>query len=148
MRKLVLVLSLLALVPFALAACGGDDDDEGDEAPTTDPTTQQPAGGDGGDGGAAAASTVSVAADPGGSFAFEQDTLKATAGTVDFEFTNDSSLTHDFCIEGDSGDLGCTDQISGDTANLEVDIEPGEYTYYCSVPGHQEGGMEGTLTVE
>jgi plastocyanin len=149
MRKLVLMLALLALAPFALGACGGDDDE--DEAPAPEPTTQEPAGGDGGDGGdggAAAASTVSVSADPGGSFAFEQDTLTASAGKVTFEFTNDASLTHDFCIEGGSGDLGCTDQISGDSDTLEVELEPGEYTYYCSVAGHREGGMEGTLTVE
>jgi uncharacterized cupredoxin-like copper-binding protein len=37
---------------------------------------------------------------------------------------------------------------NGGVSEIEVDVQPGEYTFYCSVPGHREGGMEGTLTVE
>ena len=32
--------------------------------------------------------------------------------------------------------------------DLSVDLEAGEYTYYCPVGSHRQQGMEGTLTVQ
>jgi uncharacterized cupredoxin-like copper-binding protein len=141
MRKLVLLLSILALSAFGLGACGGDDDD--DEAADTAAPTEEPAPAGGG-----AAETVDVSADPGGSLAFEQESLEAPAGSVTFAFDNPASLEHDFCLEDEGGDLGCTDRVTQSSSELMVDLEPGTYTFYCSVPGHREGGMEGELTVQ
>jgi uncharacterized cupredoxin-like copper-binding protein len=134
MRRVVVVLALLALAPFALAACGGDDEEEEPAPPAAEEQT-------------GAEETVNVSADPGGALAFEQKTLRAPAGAVTFELENDASIAHDFCIERDGEDLGCTDEIANASDSLTVDLESGEYTFYCSVPGHREGGMEGTLTV-
>jgi plastocyanin len=140
--KLAILLALLAVVPFALAACGDDDDD--DEAATeAAPTETTDTGGATGGG-----STVSFTADPGGALAFEEDSATASAGTVTLELTNDSSLPHDVQIESGGEDLGGTEEVTGGVVTAEVELEPGEYTFYCSVPGHREGGMEGTLTVE
>jgi plastocyanin len=142
--RLAVLTAVLALVPFGLAACGDDDDEGGDstEAATTTEETTTDTGGGGGE-------TVEVSADPGGSLAFEQDSLTATAGEVTFAFTNDASVPHDLVIEGAEGDLGETEEISGgDTAEVTIELEAGEYTFYCSVPGHREAGMEGPLTVE
>jgi|SRR5687768_5634872 plastocyanin len=142
--KLAMVFALLALAAFGVAACGDDDDEPADEtaATTTEETTDTGGGTGGGE-------TVDVSADPGGDLAYEQDSLTASAGTVTISLTNEASIPHDVVIEGPEGDLGATDQISGgDTAEVDVELEPGEYTFYCSVPGHREAGMEGPLTVE
>ncbi|MEO8093207.1 MAG: plastocyanin/azurin family copper-binding protein [bacterium] len=142
MNKPLILLTALALASFSLAACGGDDDSDSSTASTTESTTEADSGGGGGGG----AVTVTAAAD--GSFAFDQTSLDAPAGATTFTFENPASLGHDFCLEQDGSEVGCTDVISGsDTADLEADLEPGEYTYYCSVDGHRAGGMEGTLNV-
>ena len=43
--------------------------------------------------------------------------------------------------------LGKTPVFSGGTKNFTVNLKPGKYTFYCSVPGHRQAGMQGTLTV-
>ena len=67
--------------------------------------------------------------------------------TVNFD--NPSPLSHDVVIEDDSGtEIGKTDLVTESTTSTKVDLTPGTYTFFCDVPGHREGGMEGTLTVE
>jgi plastocyanin len=140
MKKLALLLALLALAAFGVAACGGDDDDEADTAETTETTVES----DGGAGG-----TVSVTANPDGELAYEEETLTAPAGAVTIEFDNPASIGHDVVVEDQDGnELARTDVITQDTATTEGEFEPGEYVYYCSVDGHRDAGMEGTLTVE
>jgi uncharacterized cupredoxin-like copper-binding protein len=92
-------------------------------------------------------STLTVTADPGGALKWTEDTLSARAGTIRFVLENPSTLPHALEIEG-NGVEEETETINQDgKAELTVDLEPGEYEYYCPVPGHQEGGMTGTLTV-
>jgi plastocyanin len=144
MRKLVLVIALVTLAPFALAACGGDDDDEEAAAPTR-PTTQEAGGGGGGGG-----ETLSLAADPS-QLAFDTTSLSAKTGSLTIDFDNpNSSIPHDVCIESPQGDdLGCSDTVTGDSTSQSFDLsDAGDYTFYCSVDGHREAGMEGTLTVQ
>ena len=139
--KLAVLFALLALVPFAVAACGDDDDEE----PTTEAETTETTDTGGGTGGGG--STVSFTADPSGELAFEESSAEASAGPVTLELTNDSAVPHDVQIEGPQGDIGGTEETTGGTVSAEVELEPGDYTFYCSVPGHREAGMEGTLTV-
>jgi plastocyanin len=141
MRKLVLLVVLGVLAPLALAACGGGDD-ETTPAQTTPTTTQAGGGGGGGE-------TISLSADPGGAFAYEQTSLSAQAGNDTIEFDNPAPLGHDVCVEDSSGnEVGCSKIITQDKTSLTVNLKAGDYTYYCSVDGHRAGGMEGTLTVQ
>ena len=133
-RALPFVLVLAAFV-LALSACGGG----GSSSSTTPATT----GGGGGGGG----STVKISADPSGALKYEQTDVSATAGSITIDFTNMYSLQHDDTIEG-NGASGATDQITDSTTSTTVDLEPGTYTFFCSVDGHRAAGMEGTLTVK
>jgi plastocyanin len=137
-RYLLVLLTALALV-VAVAACGGDDDEESEE-PTTEATTEDTGGGGGGE-------TLMLAADPGGALAFDQTELTAAAGEVTIEFTNDSGIPHNVEVEG-NGVEEVSETITEGSTSLTLTLEPGEYEFYCAVPGHREGGMEGTLTVE
>jgi plastocyanin len=128
---------VLFVAAFALAACGGDDEDE--VPMDTAPADVNPDTG-----------SLDVTAVPDGSLEFEQDSLETTAGSVTVNFTNSAPIAHDFCVEGSGGEeLGCTEIVAdGDNSTITLQLEPGEYTFYCSVAGHREGGMEGPLSVE
>ena len=146
MRRLPLLLVIVVAAALGLASCGGDDDGGGDTQATTPTETTTPQQEDGGAGGGAAR-VVRVSADPGGDLAFAQDSLTAQAGRTTFEFRNPASIPHDFRVEQDGNEVGGTDVITDDTAEETLDLEAGEYTFFCSVAGHRQAGMEGTLTV-
>ena len=59
---------------------------------------------------------------------------------------NEGAIVHNFNID----ELGISsgDVQPGNTGEVTINAEAGEYTYYCNVPGHREAGMVGTLTVE
>ncbi|MGH2982406.1 MAG: plastocyanin/azurin family copper-binding protein [Solirubrobacterales bacterium] len=149
--KKALALFALVLAAVALVACGGDDDDDGGDGATTAPSNGAATGGGGGGaGGGGGGETVQLAADPDGALAFDTDQLSASAGSVTIELDNPAAVAHDVALESPAGeDLGASDTVAEGTTTLQLeDLQPGEYTFYCSVPGHREGGMEGTLTVK
>ena len=143
--RLLAALLALVLAAFALAACGGDDSDDTTAADTTavETTTDDTASSGG------AAETVSFEADPNGDLAYVETEVSAASGEATIEFDNPSSTGHDVVIEDDSGgEIAATDIVSGTTTSTTADLEAGSFTFFCSVPGHREAGMEGTLTVK
>ena len=97
--------------------------------------------------GAGASSSLSLAANPEGQLKYNTTTLSAKAGTVTITFTNDSPVEHNVTIAQGSKVLGATPTFAGGSKTLTLNLQPGTYTFYCSVPGHRQAGMEGTLTV-
>lgn len=142
MTKLAALLAALALAAFGVAACGGDDDESETTAAETTATTTAAGGGGGG-------GTVAFEADPNGGLAYTETEVTAPAGDDTIDFTNDSSTPHDVTIEDEGGSqIAQTDTIMGDSTSATATLEAGTYTFYCSVDGHRDAGMEGTLTVE
>lgn len=171
MKKLAILFALL-LAAMALVACGSDDSTSGDTSPAAGAVEDIEEGAedageaveegaedakegaedakDDAEGGTADASaTFDVEADPDGGLAYTTDEASAKAGKVTVNFTNSSPVPHDVRIEDSGGkDIGGTEVISESNESAQVNLKPGEYTFFCSVPGHRQGGMEGTLTAE
>ena len=149
MRRASALLAVTALAALGLAACGGSSDNSTTAASA--PTNTAPAGGatGGGGGGGGGTSTVNIATPSGSSLAYDEKSVNASSGNVKIDFDNMQALQHDVTVADSSGKvLGATDLVSSGTATTTVNLQPGSYTFYCSVPGHREAGMEGTLTVK
>jgi plastocyanin len=94
-----------------------------------------------------AVTDLRLAADPSGQLAYDTKELKAKAGTVTITFANPSPLEHNVTIAAGGSTLGATPTFAGGKRSLTLTLKPGRYTFFCSVPGHRQAGMEGTLTV-
>jgi plastocyanin len=96
---------------------------------------------------AAAATTLKLAANPAGQLAYDTKQLTAKAGKVTIDFANASPIEHDVAIAQGSAIAGQTPIFTGGSKTLTLNLKPGKYSFFCTVPGHRQAGMEGTLTV-
>ena len=99
-------------------------------------------------GGSSTGGALEISADPDGALAYDVSELTAKAGTVTITMANPSPLPHNVAIKGNGVDLKGEVVGTGGTSTVATDLAAGTYTFYCSVPGHEAGGMTGTLTVE
>lgn len=144
--RLVALLTAALLAVGLVAGCGDDDEADAPAPPaattTAPPTTEAPA--------TTAPSEPTVLEIPAAadnSLAFEASEVTAPAGEITLRMPNPAALPHNIAVdepEAVEGEVVQTDGVS----EITVTFPPGTYEYYCAVPGHREGGMVGTLTVE
>jgi plastocyanin len=156
------IVSILALAVglLVLAGCGGSSSSSSSTStptsaaatPTgsssatssTPATARAPAGG-----ASTGGQTLNLAANPEGQLKYNKTSLTAKAGNVSIDFTNTAPLGHNMTLESSSGTiLGATPTFQGGSKTLTLNLKPGTYKFFCSVPGHRMAGMEGTLTVQ
>jgi plastocyanin len=127
MRTTRTALTAIAIgAALTLTACGGGTDTSN------------------GDTAADSATAVSITGTD--SLKFDKTELEVAADEeITVTLTAEGSVAHDFVIE-DLDDLMVAEAGAGETATGTVTLEAGSYTYYCSVVGHRQGGMEGTIT--
>jgi uncharacterized cupredoxin-like copper-binding protein len=67
---------------------------------------------------------------------------------VTIDMKNASSVPHDIAVQGNGINQVGKVVSSGGVSTVQASLKPGKYTFYCSVPGHRQAGMVGTLTVK
>jgi plastocyanin len=146
--RAIATFSTLAMLAGLLAAsgCGSSSKSTSPSAPAapaTSTTPSQPAAAGG------AGHALSISANPEGQLKYSTSTLTAKSGKVAITFTNAASLGHNLTVASPSGaQLGATETFNGGSRTLSLNLTPGVYKFYCTVPGHRAAGMEGTLTVQ
>jgi plastocyanin len=114
------------------------------------------AAGCGGGGAKSSGSTLTVTAPAGGGtptltveaheLYFSPKLVKAPAGKLQIHYVEMGTQQHTLVIDGVSGfklEVGPGSRNATGT----VTLKPGEYSYYCTIPGHRAAGMSGTITV-
>ncbi len=93
--------------------------------------------------------TVKLAAEPT-QLLYDTKKLSSKPGKVTIDFQNPAQIEHDVAISKGSSSqiIGKTDLIAQGKTSTSVELAPGTYTFFCTVPGHREAGMVGTLTVK
>jgi plastocyanin len=107
---------------------------KGGSAPKSEATAKGPGG------------TLQLAASPT-QLAFDTTSLNSKPGKVTIDFNNPAALEHNVAIEQNGEQIAVSELVAKGKTSVSADLAPGTYTYLCTVPGHAEAGMEGTLTV-
>lgn len=109
---------------LALGACG-DDDGGGDSAADCSPATAE--------------LTVGALDE----LRFDAEAYEVDAGCIEVTYVNEGSLAHTLRVK----DVDGFKLAVGDEDDGALELEAGEYTLYCDIPGHEAGGMVADLTV-
>jgi plastocyanin len=121
----------VAVVAVLAAGCGGSSGGGGSSSAGSTPANAQ---------------VVEIDVAQSG-FAFTKTTATAKAGNVELRSMNPQSVSHDISIQGNGVDEHGNLVSGGGVSTVTAKLKPGTYTFFCSVPGHEQAGMKGTLTV-
>jgi len=91
--------------------------------------------------------TLQLAASPT-DLAFDKTSLTSKPGKVTIDFDNPAALEHNVAIDQGGKEIATSETIAEGKTSVSADLAPGTYTYLCTIPGHAEAGMEGTLVVK
>ena len=127
------LLALVAALAMALAACSGGGTDD-----TTDA---------GGDAPAADAGAAVFVGNDALQWASAPESAELVDGSLEVTIECDGAVPHNIVFEGVDDDAVVAECSGNDSATGTLTAEPGTYTYYCSIPGHREAGMEGEITL-
>jgi plastocyanin len=91
---------------------------------------------------------LTIPADPGGALAYQFASAVSPPGKVTVDSPNKSSVPHDIAVEG--GGVKQVGKVvsNGGVSTISVTLKPGKYEFFCTVTGHRQAGMRGTLTVK
>jgi plastocyanin len=93
--------------------------------------------------------TLNVSSPADGGLVFEPNGLTAKPGNATITYDNPSPVPHSIAVATANGNVvGEVQPFTNNTESVQLsNLAPGEYIFYCTVPGHREAGMEGDLTV-
>jgi plastocyanin len=148
-RSLPILSAVVVAGLLALAGCGSSSNTTSSSTSSTAATTTSTPATTTASSSTSSASTLALEANSEGQLAYNTKTLSANAGKVTIDFTNQAPLAHNVTVEAAGGKiLGATPTFQGGSKTLTLQLAAGTYKYFCSVPGHRQAGMEGTLTVK
>jgi plastocyanin len=90
--------------------------------------------------------TLALAASPT-DLAFDKKQLTSKPGKVTIDFDNPAPLEHNVAIEQGGNAIAQSETLAEGKTTVSAELAAGTYTFLCTIPGHAEAGMEGTLTV-
>lgn len=143
LRSLTLVV-VVSVLPVVGCTIQEPEFSANDQVPAEQRTTEEAAAG-GQQQPAQAAGTWVV---EGNDLKFDQAPTMLPAGEVTIGLDNKGGLPHNVVFEGVQGDKPIVNSEGNDSDTGKVTLQAGTFTYYCSIPGHRGGGMEGTVTVQ
>ncbi|HLI50655.1 MAG TPA: cupredoxin domain-containing protein [Thermomicrobiaceae bacterium] len=145
--KVAVALAAIAVLAFALAACGGSSSSSsGSSSASSSASSSSSSSASSSSSSGGASSTISVTEKE---YHITLSPATAKAGEVTFNIKNTGTIDHDIEVLQGTTSKGKTSLISpGKTATLKVNLSAGTYDVICTVSGHRALGMDTKLTVQ